>query len=92
MVTGCTNGDIRLVNGSSTTEGTVEVCSYNTWGLVADGGWGPQEAQVTCRQLNLQGMILWGKTKSFPPQNVAILSTHYTSNYLIMKPVLCRTA
>ena len=52
---GCTNGAVRIINGSSSAEGTVEVCYYNTWGLVADGGWGSEEAQVVCRQLYYSG-------------------------------------
>ena len=32
----CENGEVRLVGGASDSEGTVEVCLDNLWGLVAD--------------------------------------------------------
>ena len=49
----CTNGEIRLVNGSSDREGRVEVCIGNTWTAVSEYGWDYREAQVVCRQLDL---------------------------------------
>ena len=51
--TGCTDGDIRLTGGGSETEGTVEVCHDQTWGMVSGLGWGEEDARVTCRQLQL---------------------------------------
>ena len=54
MFAGCTDGDVRLTGGSSEAEGTVEVCSDNTWGMVSGLGWGEEDAQVVCRQLRYQ--------------------------------------
>ena len=51
--TGCTDGDIRLTGGSTETEGTVEICHNQTWGMVSGLGWGEEDARVTCRQLQL---------------------------------------
>ena len=51
--TGCTDGDIRLTGGGSETEGTVEICHNQTWGMVSGLGWGEEDARVTCRQLQL---------------------------------------
>ena len=49
----CSNtGDVRLVNGPSNMEGTVEICLNGTWGTIVDDGWGYQDARVVCRQLN----------------------------------------
>ena len=48
---GCTNGDLRLVGGSSRFEGRVEVCVRHSWGTVCDDSWGSEEAKVVCRQL-----------------------------------------
>ena len=32
-------------------EGTVEVCYYSTWGLIAAANWDRQDARVVCKQL-----------------------------------------
>ena len=47
----CTNGDIRLVNGTTPYEGRVEVCWNRRWGTVCDDFWSPFDAIVACRQL-----------------------------------------
>ena len=53
VTTGCTIDTVRLVGGDSETEGTVEVCSDQTWGVVASLSWTVEDAQVVCRQLGL---------------------------------------
>ena len=51
VLTSCTNGTVRLMNGSTSDEGRVEVCVNGEWGTVCDSGWDRREAEVVCKQL-----------------------------------------
>ena len=48
----CTTGEVRLVNGTSPTEGRVEVCDDGKYYTVCDDYWDELEARVVCTQLN----------------------------------------
>ena len=49
----CTTGDLRLVNGSTSSDGRVEMCSNNVFGTISSDYWYFEDAEVACRQLGL---------------------------------------
>ena len=59
FVSVCSDGDIRLSGGLTESEGTVEFCFDNLWGLVAQSGWSTPDAEVTCRQLGYPSEGAW---------------------------------
>ena len=48
---GCTTGVVRLVGGTYTYQGRVEICVNNAWGTVCDDLFDSNDARVVCRQL-----------------------------------------
>ena len=47
----CTTHYLRLVNGSTTASGRVEICRQGCWGTVCDENWDRDDATVACKQL-----------------------------------------
>ena len=52
----CTDGDVRLIdeNGSVSDVGRVEYCIGGAWGTVCNYLWTEFDAEVVCRQLELE--------------------------------------
>ena len=55
----CNHGDVRLVNGSISWEGRVEVCWNGTWGTVCGNAFNRATAGVVCRQAGFLADIGW---------------------------------
>ena len=47
------DGDLRLVGGSNSNHGRLEVKVTGAWGTVCDDNFGEENAKVTCQQLGL---------------------------------------
>ncbi|XP_011408605.2 PREDICTED: deleted in malignant brain tumors 1 protein-like [Amphimedon queenslandica] len=50
----CETGDIRLIGGTTSNEGRLEVCVNRVWGTVCGVSWGSTDSRVACRQLGHQ--------------------------------------
>jgi len=52
----CTDRDLRLIDGTTSLEGRVEMCYERRWGTVCDDLWGANDAKVACRQLGFSSL------------------------------------
>jgi len=49
----CSHGQVRLLNGDSTSDGALQLCLAGRWSYVcSDSDTSHQEAMVACQQLN----------------------------------------
>ena len=49
----CEYGDVRLANGSSKTEGRLEICAYGYWAVPCTGHLSVKQAAMVCKYLGL---------------------------------------
>lgn len=52
----CTDGDVRLMNGATESEGRVEICYNEVWGTVCSSAASDMEgfSNLVCKQLGYQ--------------------------------------
>ena len=71
----CTDGEIRLVNGTTERNGRVEMCYGGIWGSVCNHFWDDTDASVVCRELG------HNSTGNVPP--IYIVVSACKSTYII---------
>ncbi|XP_041453649.1 deleted in malignant brain tumors 1 protein-like [Lytechinus variegatus] len=54
---GPNEGEVRLVGGSSSHEGRVEIYKYSEWGTICDDGWDIEDGITVCQQLGYSSAI-----------------------------------
>lgn len=71
LLSGCREGNVRLIGGSTAREGRVEFCLNSMWGTVCGNGWDRVDASIVCRQL---GFSSAGNPTFFKQCGIAIAS------------------
>ena len=59
VLSGCSDGDVRLINGTTSYEGRVEICYNGIWGSICDSSWDDWDAAVVCLQMGFQGTSMY---------------------------------
>lgn len=72
LLSGCREGNVRLIGGSTAREGRVEFCLNSMWGTVCGNGWDRVDASIVCRQL---GFSSAGNPNSVEQLQLAVCAT-----------------
>ena len=67
----CSDGELRLQNGSSVREGRAEICVNRAWGTICNHNYGITDAQTICLQ---QTFAREGQTTLLPAVTLIYLS------------------
>ena len=59
----CSNGDMRLIDGVTEAEGSVEICTSGRWATLCGKYWTENNTVVVCRHLGYSD-IIDGRLKS----------------------------
>ena len=81
----CTDGSIRLYDGSSTMEGILHLCANGAWGTVCSGYWDDRDNTVACRQL---GFSSYSKSVFIKFNNLFVLVDYETDATSTDYPVI----
>lgn len=73
----CLDGDVRLVNGTTSYEGRVEICYDGVWGSVCDSYWSYWDAAIVCLQLGFQGTSTKYLSKNFKHKTIFNFLCHH---------------
>ncbi|XP_071480635.1 scavenger receptor cysteine-rich domain-containing group B protein-like [Diadema antillarum] len=83
---------VRLVDGRVDSEGRVEVFLDDTWGAICDNLWGPEDAEVVCKQLGYIGADLALVASPFGRGNNPVLLDKVQCNGLESNISTCQHA
>ncbi|PIK42104.1 putative deleted in malignant brain tumors 1 protein-like [Apostichopus japonicus] len=67
------SGDVRLINGYTPGEGTVQIYYNNEWGTICDDNFDLQDGHVICRQLGYSGALQYQSSAYYGEGNGPIL-------------------
>ena len=75
----CSDGDVRLVNGSVPNEGLVEICYNGRWGAICQDHWERVDAAIVCRQMGFPA-----DSELITPTVLCLLVIHLSYKIVLM--------
>lgn len=67
----CDDGAVRLLNGTTSLEGRLEICINNAWGTVCQNAFSSDEASIVCSKLGLDNGLF--RTLCFAVSVISII-------------------